>query len=93
MSDTFIIDHGTIITVFMFIMFIVCVAYTVYVVWLDWQEQRQHEAAHVLDIQHQRGDHVDHVHVSLGTMEVDPYEQRRRADADTLRTIEERNRP
>lgn len=40
MSDTFIIDHGTIINAFMFIMFIVCIAYTVWVMVLDLCETR-----------------------------------------------------
>lgn len=109
MSDTFIIDNGTIITAFMVVMFIVVIVYAGYVWWLDVQDQRREGECHWCDDtgiqQHsahqQAGQHVSHLNTSMpcpwcvvaDTMSDDPYEQRRRIDSDVLRTIEERNRP
>lgn len=45
MSDTFIIDHGTIITIMLMLMFAATIAYTVWVIVLDIREQREHDAA------------------------------------------------
>lgn len=41
MSDTFIIDHGTIITIMLMLMFAATVAYTIWVIVLDYREARE----------------------------------------------------